>query len=373
MGSQPRGISASRGAAILGLSEWSTPFEVWQEIQEERFPAIPFPDGSVVMGCKDRSAKGYPGFNAERGYTLPEHKDGPPLRWGTAFEDSVIQLAEAAQNSVIIERERAFERDGFITCHIDGAYGYPESPLPEEWTLHEGKTTSAFPFREKWGEPGTARIPRTYQVQVQHQMACTGAEMDIVSVLVFPETPDQWEKMGWKPVRQPGPPEYWTLAKEQPDRTVNLIKVSDWAEWIVRLHDGFHQYPVPADRDAQKLLLDAYRHFWDHYVIGEKEPEPRDYEDIKRMFPDPKKTIVCPSNIQSLLAEMKSIKEEIGGSGPLAKKFEQDKLVVLKWAFAKERIEDEDSLDALIFRDQAGNKLASYSRDKRGTYTFRAS
>jgi len=53
MSNQPRVISSSRGAAILGLSPWSTPFEIFQLIMEERVP----------------------GWNAAHGYTLPEFDD----------------------------------------------------------------------------------------------------------------------------------------------------------------------------------------------------------------------------------------------------------------------------------------------------------
>jgi predicted phage-related endonuclease len=67
----------------------------------------------------------------------------------------------------------------FITCHIDGMY---EDIVP---VLHEGKTTSSYTFREKWGEPGTNMVPREYFIQVQHQMMLTNTKKAIVSVLVF--------------------------------------------------------------------------------------------------------------------------------------------------------------------------------------------
>jgi len=36
MGSKPVGISASRGAAVLGESDYQKVFEIWQRIREER-------------------------------------------------------------------------------------------------------------------------------------------------------------------------------------------------------------------------------------------------------------------------------------------------------------------------------------------------
>jgi len=380
MGSQPRGISASRGAGIItnaegdSLSEFTTRFETWQLIMEERFPPRPLPDGSVIMGHNDHTALGYPGFNAARGYTLPERKESAPLRWGTAFEDSVVELAEWATGQRIFMREELFAldlrgdrcMDGQITCHIDGMYTPFNPEQPDR--LHEGKTTSLFPFREKWGEPGTSRVPRTYQMQVQHQMACTGAELDIVSVLVFPETPDAWEKMGWRTNKMPD---------DAPDFIRYLLKNEDgrmsrpqfWANVLAEM-GYFHQYPVPADRTAQKLLLDGYRHFWDHYVLTGIEPELRTYDDIKRAFPEPKGTIVCDADLSRWWQEYKDISVEIGTGSTPKKRQERLRKVILLRARAMEGFEDDESEKTMIFRDETGRKLGQYSKSKAGTYVF---
>jgi predicted phage-related endonuclease len=89
MGSTPRLISASRGAATLGVSGWATPLSVWQEIEEEL----------------------HPGFNAARGYALPEREESAAMRWGTAFESSIIGLAERASGKRIADREMAYLHD----------------------------------------------------------------------------------------------------------------------------------------------------------------------------------------------------------------------------------------------------------------------
>jgi predicted phage-related endonuclease len=78
MGSQPKGISASRGAAILGLSEFATPFEIWQIICEEREP----------------------GFNEKKGFALPVREETAAMRFGNAFESAVIELAEREQGEI---------------------------------------------------------------------------------------------------------------------------------------------------------------------------------------------------------------------------------------------------------------------------------
>jgi predicted phage-related endonuclease len=156
MGSTPRGISASRGAAVLGLSEFQTPLSVWQSIMEEREP----------------------GWNEKHGYTPPEPPDSAAIRFGTAFESAVVELAERAAGKRIKHREEflsiafngAVIKDGPLTCHIDGVYMNGDMPS----TLHEGKTTNAFTFREKWGQPGTDKIPQVYQVQVRTRCCVPG-------------------------------------------------------------------------------------------------------------------------------------------------------------------------------------------------------
>jgi predicted phage-related endonuclease len=361
MGSTPRGISASRGAAVLGLSEYMTPLAVWQEIMEER----------------------YPGFNGEHGYTLPEKPDNAALRFGLAFESAIIKIAERERGKRIIGREVFFSVNGYgdepffercidkknsnyITCHIDGMY------LAEPDILHEGKTTTAYMFRDKWGEPGTDHIPRIYQVQVQHQMLCTNAEKAIVSVLVFPETPDTWERMGWRVSQgkiSGKSADYWCIEKYADDgRFLGWRETSRWADTFYDI-GNFHQYPVQANREAQKFMVKAYCDFWHNHVLTGKPPEPRNYEDVKRLLPEPKTTIIVPEYIERKIAEYKGIAEEIA----IAKKRQDDlKTESIGYAVEHGGVLDDESAEAVIFRNSNGDKLASYSKQKDGKLVFRA-
>jgi hypothetical protein len=361
MGSQPRGISASRGAAVLGLSEFQTPLEVFQLIMEEREP----------------------GWNKAHNYALPDAPDNAAIRWGTAFEDAIVELAERAQGNKITDREREYscnavdkenslpiiyvgegEEKNYITCHIDGHYiDNVARPLG---ILHEGKTTSTFTFRDKWGEPGTDRIPRTYQVQVQHQMLCTGAEEAVVSVLVFPETPDKWEAMGWELYHMDG---YgWHMRNNQISPTgIRSNNVKFWAEILWEM-GYFHQYPVKANSEAQRLMVEAYREFWHKHVLTGIPPEPRNYEDVKRLFPEPKSTIVVPDYIERKIAEYKGITEETANG---KKRKDRLKMIVTKYAQAHIGIEDDESKEAMIFHNGSGDKLGSKTKTKTGSLVFR--
>ena len=354
MGSIPRGISASRGAAVLGLSEFQTPLDVFQRIMEERNP----------------------GWNIAHGYTLPPEPDNAAIRFGQAFEGAVIKLAEIAQNKKIegrelfysvnaypgdpvFERRQGKELANYITCHIDGRY-------TSSGILHEGKTTSIMAYREKWGAPGTDRIPQTYQVQAQHQMLCTGAKEEILSVLVFPKTPDEWEKDGW--TAQPE----GTLRNGDNEKSALLRywNCSDWALSLCAM-GYFHQYNISANQEAQRRMVEVYREFWHKNILEEIPPEPRNYEDIKRLMPEPKSTIIVPDYIESKIAEYKGITEETSNA---KKRKDRLKTIITKYVIThgSEGIEDDESREAVIFRNGSGEKLASWYKDKNGKLIFRS-
>jgi hypothetical protein len=353
MGSTPRGISASRGAAILGMSQYQTPLGVWQQIMEEREP----------------------GFNAAHGYTLPEREESAAMRWGTAFESAIIGLAERARGEKIIGRELLYATDGndksagdikdghFITCHIDGFYNEEYADPKSLVTLHEGKTTNARSFFrnvkdyenstafDMWGEPGTDKIPRPYQIQVQHQMLCTGAEQCIVSVLIFPETPDAWERDGMCVILQKDGT--YTIGKG--GRALDCSDIADMLSFL----GFFHQYPVAASVTAQKALAGKYRDFWNSHVIPGRPPEPRNFDDVKRLFPEPKTTIIVPEYIERKLSEYKMIVEE---TAQAKKQKERIKTIAAKYAAKHGGTLDDESREAVIFRNSSGKKLGQWTK-----------
>jgi len=361
MGSKPRGISASRGAAVLGLSEYMTPLEVWQRIMEEREP----------------------GWNEKNGYALPPESESAAMRWGTAFEGAIIELAERESGKRILNREYFVSVNGYgdepfferrtgnelanyITCHIDGSYSdtSEKGRRIETCVLHEGKTTSAIAYREKWGEAGTDHIPESYQVQVQHQMLCTGASEAIVSVLVFPETPDKWEAMGWKICESNGGVErtkYYLSPTATGGRLKRCPYPFEWANVLAEM-GYFHQYPVRANPKAQKTMVERYREFWHCHVLTGKPPEPRNYDDVKRLFTEPVGTIVCDAAMTAWWREYDAIRKEIGKSGKAAKRQEKLRLRILERARKMNPVMDDESQEKVIFRDSEGGKLGQFSK-----------
>lgn len=378
MGSRPIGISASRGAAVLGLSQFSTRVDVWAQIMEDR--------------CA--------GFCATHGIVPPEPVSNAAIRWGLGFESAVIQLAEIARGMPIGSREALVElhrldmhlgcsipADVPITCHLDGLYS--------DGVIHEGKTTSAFAFRDAWGEPGTDRIPRAYAVQVQHQMLCSGATSAVVSVLVFPTRTDEWEEMGLRidpstgiisrghtcdpgaPPGEPGDPIVLNYGEELQAvgcarcacSSMGLLdSATGWARTL-RDMEFFHQYTVAADPALQSMMLDAYREFWTRYVLTESPPPAETYSDILRLMPEPRGTVVADEQQERWASEYNQIGKEAAQS-----KKQQDKLKALLLGAIERGAEhpiDSDSVEALVLRDRTGKKIASYSKGKEGRLTFR--
>lgn len=365
MGSTPVGISASRSSAILGLSQYQTPFDVWSQIIEERNP----------------------GTLARLGITPSEKPDNAAIRWGTAFEDSIVSLAEQARGQKIHSREalHIVPDVGFpISCHIDGRFA--------DGPLHEGKTTSLYTFRDAWGEPGTDHIPRIYQTQVQHQMLCTClsgksinvtdmsasqlrdyldsnvcSEEAIVSVLVFPRRPEEWEEMGilveelkctQDPIMR------WQICKD--DHVISICH--SWAGALSTM-GFFHQYRVSADVELQADLVARYTKFWESYVLPETPPPAETWSDILRLWPEPRGTVVATEEQERLAAAYAQINEESSAS----KKSQEAIKVQLMAAIERgaERPIDSDSTEAIVLRSRSGKKIASLSKQSNGKIVFR--
>lgn len=377
MGSKPVGISGSRAATVLGLNEWQSELELWQRIMEEQ----------------------YPGFNAEKGYTIPPDPDNASIRWGTAFEDAIVKLAEDKEGCEIFKREglyyyhignpsypneacpdlisKVLPWGQYISCHIDGFYKneFQKDIHGDYKTIHEGKTSSCYNWKDTYGEPGTDKVPAYIQCQVQHQLLCTGAEKCIVSVLVFPKRPDEWEDMGWNLKlksrnwvydkngdKKEGYEEWWVCVNnteniKTPAKYISPYFWADTLNWM----GYFHQYPVQADEDLHKTMIGEYKKWWQKHIIEKQRPAPKTTDDIKRLFPEPVGTIVATEKIESLCSEYKQIGKEISKTGRLGKRREELKVTILDWMRQQDNALDDDSRDKTILRDRTGKKLVSWN------------
>jgi len=308
------------------MSPYQTPVQVWMSIMEEVEP----------------------GFCADHNYQYEPFEGNVSTRWGSAFESAIIELTENKLNIKITDREKLFIQD-IVSCHVDG--------IIKGDTLFEGKTTTAFSFRDEWGEPGTDRIPVSYQIQVQNNLMVTGLQSCILSVLVFPRRVEEWEEMGIVPrlIEK----NIWRI--ERPNG--NLFDPREWASVLDDM-GYFHQYEIHPHPELQALMLQHYREFWEGHVLTGTPPEIKSFEDVKALCPVASGTLVADETVERLAAEYKQITQEIGGSGSLAKRKEQIKIEILKYMITMdsrvEKVLDDDSVEKFILRNREGRKLFQY-------------
>jgi predicted phage-related endonuclease len=335
MGSKPINISASRGAAILGMSKWSTPLETWLKIMESREPE----------------------WFELSGYEPVMTEENAAMRWGTAFEDSICKIASKiravdGKRNLIVDREKLHVHEylHYVTCHIDGIYG-----LTEE--LHEGKTTNTRAYFSNWGKPGTDKVPPEYQIQVQHQMLATKKDKCIVSVLVFPRMPDEFEAMGWRFTEQIAGAKFLERYEDGEFAEVGS-QVEDWARALAEM--GFyHQYEIAANPELQEMMVKHYRFFWEEYVEKRQPPTPINYKDIKRLVKQPIGTIIATDQIERLSREYKELTAE---ASKAAKRKDEVKTVILDWMRKQEAPPiDDDSTEKWILKDMQGKKLNTFN------------
>lgn len=137
------GIGGSDVAAVLGLSKWRTPLQVYQEKRGELGPS----------------------------------PDNEAMRWGRYLEPAVRQAyADQTGNEVMIPAAMLrHPRHDFMVANIDGFV------QDRAGRIFEAKTART---AEGWGEPGSDQIPQAYLLQVQHYMEVTALPVADVAVLI---------------------------------------------------------------------------------------------------------------------------------------------------------------------------------------------
>lgn len=182
------GIGGSDVAAILGLSKWATPLQVYQQKRGE----------------------------------LGDQPDNPAMRWGRYLEPVVRQAyADETGNEVrVLDQMLRHPLHEFMVANLDGFVAPEHGPR----RIFEAKTART---AEGWGEPGSDEIPQPYLLQVQHYLAVTGFIVADVAVLVggsdfriyeVPEDRELQEMMidaeaeFWSRVQRGDPPEPVTVA-----------------------------------------------------------------------------------------------------------------------------------------------------------------
>jgi len=137
-----RGIGGSDVAAILGLSPWKTPLDVYLD---------------------------------KVGQSAASDTDSPAMYWGRTLEPVIRQHYADTTGRNVIQPPNILTHPehAFMLANVDG--------LTEDGRVFEAKTART---AQGWGEPGSGEVPDAYALQVQHYMAVTGLPVADVAVLI---------------------------------------------------------------------------------------------------------------------------------------------------------------------------------------------
>jgi putative phage-type endonuclease len=145
-----KGLGGSDIAAIMGLSKWNSPTDIWE---------------------------------SKTGRTEVVDEMNDTCYWGTEMEATLVTEFEK-QTGLKVKtdnKQRAHSKYSYMIGNIDG---YIES----ESAGLECKTAGEF-MRKDWGEPGTNDIPIAYYLQVQHYMNIYDIPMFYVIVSIGGKRP----------------------------------------------------------------------------------------------------------------------------------------------------------------------------------------
>lgn len=133
-------IGASEAATVAGVG-WDAPIDLWQR----------------KLGL------------------APPVEETEPMRWGKLLEPLIMaEYRHRTGRNPVEQLYFVSENHGWMTATVDG--------MCPDGRIVEVKTASS--WAQEWGEEGTDQVPEPYLIQVQHQMAVTGATVADVIVLV---------------------------------------------------------------------------------------------------------------------------------------------------------------------------------------------
>ena len=137
------GIGASDIAAVLGISPWKTPLQLYMDKRGE----------------------------------LPPQEDAPQLRRGRMLEPLVLDFyADETGHEVTRQQECVVGAEPWMLATLDGFDAIDNAPV-------EAKTVNAFSAQE-FGDHGSDEVPLHYSAQVHWQMMLTDASTGYLAALI---------------------------------------------------------------------------------------------------------------------------------------------------------------------------------------------
>lgn len=144
-------LGGSDMAALLGLSKWTTPFQLWEQ----------------KLGIAPE--------------TEDDEQREKVLKRGKRLEPIVMEMLTEEYDLALLGRNRIY---------FDSTYDFLRAEIDFEYQLSDGsiangdvKTVHPFAASE-WGESLTDQVPPYYVAQFQHGMGITGAKVCAVAALI---------------------------------------------------------------------------------------------------------------------------------------------------------------------------------------------
>jgi len=186
-----------------------------------------------------------------------------------------------------------------------------------------------------------------------------------LSVLVFPKAVDDFEADGWK---IDGNMEFYFLKKEGQQ----IITPYDWAH-ILKQMGYFHTYNLPGNEALESTIIETVTEIHHKNILPGIPPEPKDYDDIRRLLSRPCGTIIAPPDMVEKCNEYSEITRQLGSAGPLSKRKEDLRVEILNQARKLERSDWCNPTGKLeIISQDGGHVLASFAKQTDDKLVFRA-
>lgn len=209
------GIGGSDVAAILGISPWVTPRQVWED----------------KLGISE------------------DKPVNESMYWGTLLEAPIRKAFMEKTGIVVRKPSRMFvsKQHPFMLANLDG--------LTPQGDIVEIKTARML---GDWGESGSDEIPRYYLTQVQHYMAVMGAKQAHIAVLIGASdfrtyTVKANQKLQEYIIEQER--QFWDMVQNRIDPPV--ISVADANATWRNVTEDQSQEATPAEYDVCQALVAA--------------------------------------------------------------------------------------------------------------------
>lgn len=221
---------------------------------EERLDYITGSDAAVILGLSPYTSPVELWQYKTRMAVPKDISDNPSIKAGKKLEPVIREwFAEETGKSVVQAPDLIIHKSyNWMAGNIDGK-------IEGESAIFEAKTAS-IRMSHEWGPVGDNTIPDYYYCQVAHYVAICDVERAYIAVLIGG-------------------------------------------------NDFRHHYVYERNLQFEDALIEKEKYFFEHYIKGEKCPEPKSADDIITIYGNKSedKSIVADFNIQSDIEELQEI------------------------------------------------------------------